>query len=201
MSDAPVACALIYYLLAPAAYLLGSVPAGIVVSRALGKQDPRESGSGNIGATNVVRTSGKFAGILTLLGDVFKGALPAFLALWLCPEPVFVSIVSLAAFLGHVFPIYLKFKGGKGVATALGVMAVIAPLATALSACAFVIVVLLKRFVSLGSIISAALLPVFIIYFGSRAYALLGAVIAAIVIIKHKDNIKRLVAGKENRLF
>ena len=191
----------VYIVFIIASYLLGSIPTGIVISRIFGKGDPRKAGSGNIGATNVGRTSGSLAGILTLLGDVLKGALPVFLAFQFYPESLFVSLVGLAAFLGHLFPVYLGFKGGKGVATGLGVMVVICPLATLLSAAVFALAAYLKRYVSLASMVAAAMLPVFMSFFPrGRNYVGMGVVVAVLIIWKHKDNIKRLAAGTENRI-
>lgn len=191
----------VYIVFIIASYLIGSIPTGIVISRFMGKGDPRKSGSGNIGATNVGRTSGKLAGILTLLGDVLKGGIPVFLAFQFYHESLFVSLVGLAAFLGHIFPVYLGFKGGKGVATGLGVMVVICPIATLLSAVVFAVVAYLKRYVSLASMLAAAMLPVFMSFFPrGRNYVGMGVVVAVLIIWKHKDNIKRLVAGTENRI-
>ncbi|HAO92649.1 MAG TPA: acyl-phosphate glycerol 3-phosphate acyltransferase [Deltaproteobacteria bacterium] len=191
---------LTYILLISAAYLLGSVPTGIVVVRLFGGVDPRQSGSRNIGATNVSRTSGKLPGILTLAGDLFKGALPVFIAFRLGPAPL-VSLTGLAAFLGHLFPVYLGFKGGKGVATACGVMLIISPIATLLSAGVFVVTVAIKRYVSLGSILAAASLPVFLSFLTKgKPFVSLGVAISALVIIKHRENIKRLAEGRENKI-
>jgi len=191
----------VYIIFIIAAYLTGAIPCGLIVSRLMGKADPRRSGSGNIGATNVGRTSGKLAGILTLLGDALKGGLPVFITFQLAPESLLVSLVGLAAFLGHIFPVYLGFKGGKGVATGLGVMLVICPLATLLSAAVFALVAYLKRYVSLASIIAAAMLPVFMSFFPrGKDYVGMAVIVAVLIIIKHKENIKRLVAGTENRI-
>lgn len=191
----------VYIVFITASYLLGSIPTGIVISRLMGKGDPRKSGSGNIGATNVGRTAGKLAGILTLVGDVLKGGVPVFLAARYYPESLFVSLVGLAAFMGHLFPVYLGFRGGKGVATGLGVMAVICPLATLLSAVVFAVVAYFKRYVSLASMLAAAMLPVFFSFFPrGKNYVGMAVVVAVLVIWKHKDNIKRLVAGTENRI-
>lgn len=183
------------------AYLLGSVPMGIIFSRLLGGVDPRSSGSKNIGATNVSRSAGRLAGALTLTGDILKGALPVYLALKIDPEPVYVSLAGLAAFLGHIFPIYLGFKGGKGVATGLGVISVISPTAAFLSALVFIIIAFAKRYVSLASMVSAALLPVFLSFLPKgRPYMPAGIVISVFIIIKHRENIKRLISGTENRI-
>jgi len=191
----------LYIIFIVVSYLVGSIPTGIIISRLMGKGDPRKAGSGNIGATNVGRTSGKLAGVLTLLGDVVKGALPVFVAYQLAPESLLMSLVGLAAFLGHLFPIYLGFKGGKGVATGLGVMVVICPLATLLSAIVFAAVAYFKRYVSLASMISAAMLPVFMSFLPrGKNYVGMGVVVAVLIIYKHKDNIKRLAAGTENKI-
>lgn len=192
----------IYYLLfVPAAYLLGSVPFGVFVAMALGGRDPRTLGSGNIGATNVRRSAGKVAGVITLILDALKGAVPTIIALRLTGDVTLANATGFAAFLGHLFPVFLGFKGGKGVATACGVMGAVAPLATIMSGVVFLITVVVKRFVSLGSIIAAAMLPVFLSFLpGVRGHLPLGVLIAVFVIIKHKENIKRLAAGTENRL-
>jgi len=186
--------------LVPAAYLLGSVPFAVLFSRAFGGADPRTTGSRNIGATNVRRAAGKAAGALTLAADILKGTAPTYIALSLGGEPLFVSAVGLAAFLGHLFPVFLSFRGGKGVATACGVMAVISPLAVVLSAVVFAVVVKIKRYVSLGSMLSAASLPVFLTLLApARYYVWLGVIIALFIIVKHRENIKRLAAGVENK--
>jgi glycerol-3-phosphate acyltransferase PlsY len=182
------------------AYILGSVPFGLIAARLVGGPDPRSSGSGNIGATNVSRTSGKPAGLITLFGDIGKGALPALLALNLTPDPVTVSIAGLSAFLGHLFPVFLKLKGGKGVATACGVMAVVSPMALFLSACVFLVIAMATGYVSIGSISAALSLPVFLAVLPwAREYVPLGIAIAVLVLLKHRENIKRLRQGTENR--
>jgi glycerol-3-phosphate acyltransferase PlsY len=181
------------------AYIIGSVPFGLVSARLFGGPDPRAAGSGNIGATNVGRTTGKPAGLITLLGDIGKGALPTFLALHFKPDPAMVSLVGLFAFLGHLYPVFLKFRGGKGVATACGVMAVISPLALFLSACLFLIMVIATKYVSIGSVSAAISLPFFLAFLpGGREYVFLGIAVALLVILKHRDNIKRIREGTEN---
>lgn len=188
--------------LIPVAYLMGSIPTGIIIAKILRGEDPRTMGSRNIGATNVSRSAGKVAGILTLLADAMKGAVPTLAAWYIDPRAVLlISLVGISAFIGHLFPVFLAFRGGKGVATALGVMLVVSPIATLLSAFIFLVVVMIKRYVSLGSIMAAALLPVFLaILPQSRAYVSMGIAVAVLIIIKHKDNIKRLAAGTENRI-
>jgi glycerol-3-phosphate acyltransferase PlsY len=190
-----------YILFIPWAYLLGSVPFGILVARAVGGVDPRRVGSGNIGATNVNRSAGKGAGALTLLLDLLKGAVPTYVVWRLGYSPVLVSGVGLAAFGGHLWPVFIGFKGGKGVATACGVMAAVAPLAVLFSVIVFLIAVAVKRYVSLGSILAAGMLPVFLSFLPrSKEYLPLGMLIAALVILRHSENIRRLAAGTENKL-
>jgi glycerol-3-phosphate acyltransferase PlsY len=184
-----------------AAYFIGSIPTGVIVARILGAPDPRTLGSGNIGATNVGRSAGKVAGIITLVGDCLKGALPTAIALFLIPSVLVVSFAGFAAFLGHLFPVFLGFRGGKGVATALGIFVVISPMATLISALVFVLLLLLFRYVSLGSMAAAAAMPVALALLpGARPFTPLGAMVGVLIIIKHADNIRRLVAGKENRM-
>ncbi len=203
-----------FLLLIPAAYLAGSIPFGIIAAKVSGGADPRTTGSGNVGATNVARSAGAGAGIATLICDILKGALPTLLAFYAAPyvagtvpafsnlssKAVFVSLAGFAVFLGHLFPVFLKFEGGKGVATACGVMFVISPAAVLISAALFVAAVLIKRYVSLGSIIAAAALPVSMSFFpAAREFMLVGLLIAVSVILKHRENIKRLAAGTENK--
>lgn len=181
------------------AYLLGSIPTGLLLGKLYGI-DVRKEGSGNIGATNLYRTVGRKVGIMTLIGDCLKGFLPVILAWKLgMPEPV-QAWIGLAAFCGHVFSIFLLFKGGKGVATALGVYLALAPLAVLGALAVFVILVAIWRYISLGSIIAAAVMPV-IIYFRPHSTELLisTALLSLIVIVKHHANIGRLFAGTESR--
>lgn len=183
------------------AYLLGSIPTGLVVCRILGREDPRLSGSGNIGATNVGRTAGKLPGILTLVGDALKGLLPTVWALSALHSPVGIALVGLAAFLGHLFPLYLGFRGGKGVATALGVFLALTPGALFLAALVFALVVWKGRMVSLASLSAAAALPLFAGFLGEpRSYVLLGVVVLGFTVWKHRENVERILAGSENRI-
>ncbi len=182
------------------AYLLGSIPTGLLLGKLYGI-DVRQEGSGNIGATNLYRTVGRKVGIITLVGDCLKGLLPVLLAWKLggVTEPV-QAWIGLAAFCGHVFSIFLLFKGGKGVATALGVYLGLAPLAVLGALAVFIILVAIWRYISLGSILAAASMPV-IIYFRPHNIELLvaTALISTIVIIKHHTNISRLIAGTESK--
>jgi acyl phosphate:glycerol-3-phosphate acyltransferase len=185
------------------AYLLGSIPVGVLLSYLKG-QDPRKVGSGNIGATNVMRTAGKALGALTLLCDVFKGFLPVALALWCgLPEPV-VAAVGLAAFAGHIFPVYLKFKGGKGVATAVGIFLALNWCVVVVAVAVFAIVLYMWRYVSLGSLVAAGLVPFMLLalHLIDRATPLsfvgLSVVMVVLIFIKHRANIGRLRAGTEH---
>ncbi len=181
------------------AYLLGSIPTGLLLGRLYGI-DVRHEGSGNIGATNLYRTVGRKVGVITLIGDCLKGVLPVLAAHQLGLPEAMQAWVGLAAFCGHVFSIFLLFKGGKGVATALGVFLALVPQAVAPALGIFIVIVALSRYISLGSICAAAAMPL-IIWFEPHSFELLlvTAAIAAIVIVKHHANIGRLVAGTENK--
>jgi glycerol-3-phosphate acyltransferase PlsY len=184
------------------AYLLGSIPTGLVLATALAGIDPRQEGSRNIGATNVMRTAGKGLGAVTLIGDVLKGVIPVCLALFLQLGQWWVAGAGLAAFLGHCFPIYIGFKGGKGVATALGVYLPLTPLAVLVNCFVFASALGVSRMVSVGSISAAIAMPL-LIGLGRYplAYLILSICVDAIIIYRHKENIKRLLAGKENKLW
>lgn len=186
-------------LLLAAAYLLGSIPTGLLLAKAAGV-DIRTTGSGNIGATNVYRTLGRSVGIATLAGDCLKGFLPIIAAKYLGMADLWIALAGLTAFLGHVYSIFLAFKGGKGVATALGVFLGISPLAVLISLGIFIAVVVASRYISLGSIIAAAAMPPLVAFLDGRPpLVAVTVVIASIVIFKHRDNIARLRAGTENR--
>ena len=183
------------------AYLVGALPTGLWVSRALGGVDPRRSGSGNIGATNVARTLGRQAGAITLVGDALKGFLPTAWAYGAFVSPWAVAGVGLAAFLGHLFPVYLGFKGGKGVATALGVFLAVAPGPLFWAAVIFGGVVWKARMVSLGSMAAAGALPLLCAFLRQPlAVVALALAVAGLAIYKHRANIERILAGKENRI-
>ena len=189
----------IEYVLLAVAYLLGSVPTGLLLAKAAGV-DIRATGSGNIGATNVYRTLGRSVGVLTLVGDCLKGLLPVLLAKYLNLPDVWIALVGLMAFLGHVYTVFLGFKGGKGVATALGVFLGVAPLAVLGALVLFVAIVWKTRFVSLGSICAAAAMPAFVAVLDGRPpMVLMTVAVAALVVWKHKENIKRLREGTENK--
>lgn len=185
-------------------YLLGSVPTGVLIAKYFFKIDLQQTGSGNIGATNVMRAIGKKMGVITLIGDALKGIIPVVIAILFKPHPLNQPLIfycALGAFLGHLFPVYLKFKGGKGVATALGIYLIIFPFQTLLAAIVFFLVVLKTRYVSLGSILAAVSLPIFVSFRAQTDYQiLLSVIISLLIVFKHKENIHRLLEGKENKL-
>jgi glycerol-3-phosphate acyltransferase PlsY len=187
-----------------AAYLLGSIPFGLLLGKLFGAADVRKSGSGNIGATNVARVAGPLAGILTLLLDAGKGALAVILAARLSTDSaLWMMIAGLCVLAGHCFPIWLRFRGGKGVATAAGVFLVLCPVAFLAAAMLFVLVVMYWRFVSLGSIAAAAAMPLLVYLFWAPHHAppyvvTFGSLAAAMLIFyKHDANIQRMVQGDE----
>lgn len=187
--------------LAAAAYLLGSIPFGLLIVRRVINIDIRQSGSGNIGATNVRRVAGTFWGIVTLVCDALKGALPTYVAMVVL-EPTATGVapwVALAAICGHMFPVYFKFKpSGKGVATALGCFAVLSPPTCGVALVVFLCIVVISRRVSAASMGSMAVLPVAIAIITRNPMNTLAAAMAAVMIIsRHKENIQRLLSGKE----
>ncbi len=182
------------------AYFLGSVPTGVVLAKAFAGADPRKAGSGNIGATNVYRTVGKKLGILTLAGDIVKGVLPVIAAKGTLDSSFWVAAVALTAFAGHVFPIFLKFRGGKGIATGLGVFLALSPIAALLAFATFAVVVYRWRFISLGSLCATAAFPFFLAWLDPhRIYIPFAVVIGALIFYRHRENISRLLAGKESK--
>jgi acyl phosphate:glycerol-3-phosphate acyltransferase len=191
-------------ILALTGYLLGSIPFGLIFAKTLGGKDVREHGSGNIGATNVSRVVGPVAGILTLFMDTAKGAAAVWLAARLSEDAaIAMMFAGIAALLGHCFPVWLKFRGGKGVATALGVYLALCPLAALVAVVLFVLVVAFWRYVSLGSLSAAAAMPLltYILWAPGHAPPLvitLGTLFAAVLIFyKHDANLQRLVDGTE----
>jgi len=189
-----------------AAYLLGSIPFGLLVTKLFGAGDVHAAGSGNVGATNVTRVAGPFAGILTLLLDAAKGSVAVWLAAHFSGElSGWMVLAGLAALIGHCFPVWLRFHGGKGVATAAGMFLMLSPLALLGSVLLFIVVVVISRYVSLGSIAAAAAMPLLIYLFWAPHHApplivTFGAFAAAILVVyKHDANIQRLVEGREPR--
>nr|VFK65059.1 MAG: glycerol-3-phosphate acyltransferase PlsY [Candidatus Kentron sp. TUN] len=185
-----------------AAYLVGSISSAVVVSHLMKLPDPRTDGSGNPGATNVLRLGGKKAAVITLLGDMLKGLLPVLLVrLYMDAPPIIMAAVALAAFLGHVYPVLLRFQGGKGVATAFGVIIVIT-WPTALAALAtWLLVAITSRYSSLSSLMAAFLIPIYGGYFtGDLIYTSVVALIGLVIIWRHRSNIRNLIAGTETKI-
>jgi glycerol-3-phosphate acyltransferase PlsY len=180
-----------------AGYLLGSIPTGYLLGSLAGV-DVRKEGSGNVGATNVARVLGVGRGLLTLAIDVAKGWLAVFLARQLDVSLIWVLLAGVAAFLGHLYPVFLRFRGGKGVATALGIFLYLAPLATLVLVGIFALTVAASRIVSLASIVAALAAPVMFWWFETAPAAVaLAGFIAAMIIWRHRSNIERLLAGTE----
>ena len=190
------------WLLVIFSHLLGSVPSGVVVARVMGGADPRSGGSGNIGATNVLRTLGTKAAVATLAGDFLKGLVPVLIARDLSPEgSFFLYRTALAAILGHDFSFLLAFKGGKGVATTIGAITVLSPLVALLLLATWISVVVVTRFSSAGALSAAAMSPIFAIFVVKDGrFALFCVAAAALLIYQHRVNIKKLLAGTESRV-
>ncbi|HVG23094.1 MAG TPA: glycerol-3-phosphate 1-O-acyltransferase PlsY [Thermoanaerobaculia bacterium] len=200
------------------AYLIGSIPFSFLVARAFSGKDVRQEGSGNVGATNVARTAGRGAGVLALLGDLVKGLASVLFARWLVSRPqwpfapgmqpwesreMWIALAGLIAVLAHMFPVWLRFHGGKGVATAAGVVLALDPRVFAASLLVFAIVVLLSRMVSLASILTAAAIPLlfrFVAHESPFWRTVISIGIASAVILKHHSNIARLARGTERKL-
>ena len=187
------------------AYLIGSVPFAVIVSRSMGLADPRTYGSGNPGATNVLRSGSKWAAVLTLLGDGFKGWLAVWLAMRFGPQhgvtDAGVALVAVAVVLGHLYPIFLRFRGGKGIATAAGVIVALNPWLALATAITWVIVAVFFRYASLASIAAAIFAPFYSAFgwgFDARFVALV--VIAGFTVYRHRVNIRHLFAGTERRI-
>lgn len=186
-----------------AAYLIGGVPFGYLLVRALSGQDVRAMGSGNIGATNVLRTSGRRAGIVTLLLDIAKGALAVFLADRLTHgDPLWMSAAALAVLFGHAFPVFLGFRGGKAVASFVGAFLYLTPLALLANAIVFFAVAGVSRYISLASVIGAICFPLAVYLILHPVWPVMAAslIASAFVVWRHESNIKRLRAGNENAL-
>lgn len=187
------------------AYLLGSVSFAVLMSKAFGLADPRTYGSGNPGATNVLRSGKKAAAVLTLLGDAAKGWLAVFLAIKFAPHDgdglLMVALVALAVFLGHVFPIFLKFQGGKGVATALGVLLALSGWMGLAVLGTWLLVAVVFRYSSLSALVAAIAAPVYAMLFQLRPELVFATAIMSMLLIwRHKNNIQNLMTGKESKI-
>ena len=180
-------------------YLLGSIPFGLLVTKAMGLGDPRRIGSGNIGATNVLRTGSRVAALATLLLDGAKGALAVLIARWAVGEDA-AQAAGLAAFLGHCFPVWLGFRGGKGVATFLGILAALAWPVGLASCATWLVVAAVFRYSSVAGMLAAGFAPIWAIRFGHGEIVLLGIVLSVVVYARHAGNIARIRAGTEPKI-
>ena len=193
---------LINILLIFSAYLLGSVSAAIIVCKTLGLSDPRTGGSGNPGTTNVMRLYGKKAAFLTLVGDIFKGIIPVLLAKVIVDSEFIFAICGLAAFLGHIFPIYFKFEGGKGVATLIGILFATHWLLGVSYIITWILTALIFRYSSLAALIAALPIPIYSYFIEhNNQYTISFTVIAIILFWRHKPNIYNLLNGKEDKIW
>ncbi len=188
------------------AYLLGSISFAIVISKLFGLQDPRQFGSGNPGATNVLRTGNKTAAALTLLGDAAKGWLAVWIAMRMGMDQAAIALVALTVFIGHLYPIFLKFKGGKGVATALGVLFAIQPWLALSTIATWILIAVFFKYSSLAAIIAAIFAPLYYVFGSGVAWktsAPVGVAITAIslfLLYRHRANISRLIKGTEPKI-
>ena len=189
------------YLLPPLAYLFGSISSAVVVARLLGLPDPRTVGSGNPGATNILRLGSKGGAALTLAGDVLKGVVPVLLARTLTDDPVILALTAAGAFLGHLFPVFFAFQGGKGVATGLGVYLALSPWLGLALVGTWLGVALVFRYSSLAAMATAALSPLLTHWLlPGRPYQLMSVLLAALLLWRHRSNLRRLLNGEEDRI-
>jgi glycerol-3-phosphate acyltransferase PlsY len=189
------------YSLPVVAYLLGSVSSAIVVARLMGLPDPREVGSKNPGATNILRYGGKAAAVMTLAGDVLKGAIPVLLARAVTTDAAIVALTGVCAFLGHLFPVFFGFRGGKGVATALGVWLAISPWVGLALLATWLAMAVLFRYSSLSALIASGAAPFYVAWLSPEpAYLAAMAGMSAVLIFRHRSNIRNLIAGTETKI-
>lgn len=181
------------------AYLLGSIQTSVLLAKWLKFPDPRTQGSHNTGATNVLRTVGKNQAVMTLIGDVLKGFLAVLIGIICGLQGPFLAILALAAVVGHIFPVFFQFRGGKGVATALGGIILLSFWVALIAAVIWLVVVFMTRYVSLASLIAVAATPILILILSQGSYFIPVLLMAVLIIWKHKDNIKRLRAGTESK--
>ncbi len=186
------------WLLVPVAYLVGSVSSAIIVCQLMGLDDPRDHGSGNPGATNVMRIGGKKAAAITLFGDALKGLLPVLLAKAIGVESLLLALVVFAAFLGHLYPVFFAFKGGKGVATTLGLTLGVTWLLGLVVSGTWFIVYKLSKISSLSALVAAVLTPAYVWFIVEDKYLLIVFILISIILLwRHRSNIQRLLAGEE----
>jgi len=183
------------------AYLLGSVSSAIIIARLMGLKDPREIGSKNPGATNILRYGGKTAAVLTLVGDALKGAVPVLIVQALTHDVVILALTGLGAFLGHLFPVYFGFRGGKGVATTLGVWLALSPWAGLAMVATWAAIAFVFRYSSLAALTVSVVAPFYVAWFSPGwPYLLAMIVMSATLIFRHRANIRSLLAGTETRI-
>jgi glycerol-3-phosphate acyltransferase PlsY len=189
------------YSLPVLAYLLGSISSAVIVSRVMCLADPRETGSKNPGATNILRYGGKKAAVLTLAGDILKGVIAVLVARALTADAVIITLCGFAAFLGHLFPVFFSFRGGKGVATALGVWFAIDPWVGLALLVTWVLMALLFRYSSLAALTASAAAPLYVAWLSpGTPYLATMIVMSAILIFRHRANIRNLIAGTETKI-
>lgn len=186
-------------ILAIIAFILGSIPVGVIIARVQGV-DLKKVGSKNIGATNVLRSLGKWSAALTLLGDIFKGTLAVALARYFGAGPLYEGLIGLSAVVGHNFSIFLRFRGGKGVATSLGVLILYAPQTALITFIIWFVVALATRYSSLGSLVSFGVLPLNILLLDSDEKLPVAILMTLFIFIRHKDNIERLIKRTERKI-
>ena len=192
---------MLIYLLPLAAYLFGSISTAVLIARAMGLQDPREVGSRNPGATNILRYGGKTAAVLTLLGDILKGVIPVLIARVLTTDAVIITLCGFAAFLGHLFPVFFSFRGGKGVATAMGVWFALNPWVGLALLATWILMALLFRYSSLAALTTSAAAPLYVAWLSpGTPYLATMIVMSAILIFRHRANIRNLIAGTETKI-
>ena len=190
----------IAYFMILGAYLLGSVSSAVIFCRLAGLPDPREHGSHNPGATNVLRIGGKLSALGVLLCDILKGILPVTLAFYLQLTPSEIGFIALAACLGHIFPLFFQFKGGKGVATAFGAIAPLGYTISALTVGTWLLVFLIGGYSSLSAVITALLVPIYVWWFKPE-FTFPVALVCCLLVYRHHDNIQRLWRGQEDRVW
>ena len=186
-----------YFTIGIISYLMGSIPFGLILTRVFLKKDIRDIGSGNIGATNALRTGNKLIGYTTLILDISKAIIPVIFVKINFPELIFVA--SLCAFLGHVFPIWLKFKGGKGVATYVGILFSINILLGTIFIISWIVIFILTKYSSLSSIIGAISIPVYLLLTGQSNNVIFFVIMFVLIFFTHRENIKRLINKEENK--
>ena len=192
---------MINYFLPVLAYCFGSISSAVIVSQLMGLPDPRSSGSNNPGTTNVLRLGGKKAAIITLIGDVLKGFVPVFIASLLTDNSLIIAMVGIAAFLGHLYPVFFGFKGGKGVATAAGVFIGLSGVLTVVLLAVWLSIAIVFRYSSLAALTTAALAPFAMFWLVPGIWFFILAVLIAVFLFwRHRENISRLLAGTESKI-